>query len=426
MAPNQQTTIPSGSGSTEKSDKEELLKARTLRRAERAEARRVEAEIHKEAGNAYFREGDYPKAVLEYDAAMKIHGPRLAYLSNAAAAWLKMEVYDRAEACAEEALRQDPRFVKARYRRGLARKGNLELARAAVDFRTVLKQDPSLTEARDALSETLALMRELDDEYDVAVTDDESPLLDDKKFELESVSDSSDWHHEGNGIPCRFYNHDGCTRGIDCRYSHAPDEKSVRDRLGRNVCAYFLLGNCKFGGVVCVYCHDKTYLPPDSWWEDEGLRTDVYQISYCLGRGGGPVFIGHMFKTMEYRLPWRTPGIKDDFGPSHSQGQLETFDAAIEVGEALATRTNRGAGLSRPGGGRRGGRRRGRGKGRGGKRKVRPTRAIDFDDFDPDSEVEERMANFGFTEDEVMELLCQGVKPWDDDAWDVRDALYSL
>jgi hypothetical protein len=88
-----------------------------------------------------------------------------------------------------------------------------------------------LTEARDALSETLALMRELDDEYDVAVTDDESPLLDDKKFELESVSDSSDWHHEGNGIPCRFYNHDGCTRGIDCRYSHAPDEKSVRDRL---------------------------------------------------------------------------------------------------------------------------------------------------------------------------------------------------
>jgi hypothetical protein len=121
MAPNQQTTIPSGSGSTEKSDKEELLKARTLRRAERAEARRVEAEIHKEAvcppvssiaadprvvatialqkltntfqGNAYFREGDYPKAVLEYDAAMKIHGPRLAYLSNAAAAWLKMEVW---------------------------------------------------------------------------------------------------------------------------------------------------------------------------------------------------------------------------------------------------------------------------------------------------------------------------------------------
>jgi hypothetical protein len=59
----------------------------------------------------------------------------------------------------------------------------------------------------------------------------ESPQLDDTEVELESVSDSSDWNHEGNGIPCRFYNHDGCLRGTNCRFSHAPDHKSVRDRL---------------------------------------------------------------------------------------------------------------------------------------------------------------------------------------------------
>jgi len=40
--------------------------------------------------------------------------------------------YDAAEGCADRALLLDPRFTKARYRRGLARKGNLELARAAV------------------------------------------------------------------------------------------------------------------------------------------------------------------------------------------------------------------------------------------------------------------------------------------------------
>jgi hypothetical protein len=40
--------------------------------------------------------------------------------------------YDAAEHYADRALVLDPRFVKARYRRGLARKGNLELARAAV------------------------------------------------------------------------------------------------------------------------------------------------------------------------------------------------------------------------------------------------------------------------------------------------------
>ena len=40
--------------------------------------------------------------------------------------------YDAAEHCADRALVLDPCFIKARYRRGLARKGNLELARATV------------------------------------------------------------------------------------------------------------------------------------------------------------------------------------------------------------------------------------------------------------------------------------------------------
>jgi hypothetical protein len=40
--------------------------------------------------------------------------------------------YDNAELLAQRALVLDPRFMKARYRRGLARKGNLEFARAAV------------------------------------------------------------------------------------------------------------------------------------------------------------------------------------------------------------------------------------------------------------------------------------------------------
>ncbi|PSC74160.1 hypothetical protein C2E20_2632 [Micractinium conductrix] len=38
-------------------------------------------------------------------------------------------------------------------------------------------------------------------------------------------------------------------------------------------------------------------------------------------------------------------------------------------------------------------------------------------------ELEERMENCGFTHDEAYELLCQGVKPWDNDAWDVLAAL---
>jgi hypothetical protein len=40
--------------------------------------------------------------------------------------------YDEAELCAQRALVLDPQFVKARYRRGLARKGNFEFAKAAI------------------------------------------------------------------------------------------------------------------------------------------------------------------------------------------------------------------------------------------------------------------------------------------------------
>lgn len=31
-----------------------------------------------------------------------------------------------------------------------------------------------------------------------------------------------------------------------------------------------------------------------------------------------------------------------------------------------------------------------------------------------EQELEERMANFGFTEGDVEELMCQGIMPWDD------------
>ena len=39
------------------------------------------------------------------------------------------------------------------------------------------------------------------------------------------------------------------------------------------------------------------------------------------------------------------------------------------------------------------------------------------DDCYLEKEMEERMANGGFTDDELDDLLSQGVKPWDDDAW---------
>ncbi len=64
-----------------------------------------------------------------------------------------------------------------------------------------------------------------------AAVDFNFPHWDFEALEVASVSDSSDCQHVGNGVPCRFYNHNGCVLGTACAYSHAPDEKSVRDDL---------------------------------------------------------------------------------------------------------------------------------------------------------------------------------------------------
>ena len=106
------------------------------------------------------------------------------------------------------------------------------------------------------------------------------PAFDDPPIEISSESDSSDFEHEGNGTPCRFYNHDGCRNGSTCRFKHAPTkERTTRDQLfvlsllrrsglnlisaldrGRNVCNFWLFDECKFG-EKCLYAHSKEYLP---------------------------------------------------------------------------------------------------------------------------------------------------------------------
>ena len=129
MAPKRKQTTKSsgtvtGTISTKPADKEEQAKARALKRAERVEAKRAEAEKRKEAvrpllchlchqpqsgghrlgratrqrrltvtfqGNAHFRAGEFHEAIQEYESAIEIHGPSVLCLSNLAAAWLKLE-----------------------------------------------------------------------------------------------------------------------------------------------------------------------------------------------------------------------------------------------------------------------------------------------------------------------------------------------
>ncbi|KAI0264878.1 hypothetical protein BC834DRAFT_1042079 [Gloeopeniophorella convolvens] len=328
---------------------DELVKARAIRREAYSNARRSEAEKHKDAGNARFRAGEYRKAIAEYQAAARMHGPRPVYLSNMAAAWLKLKEWDAAEDCAHRALEHDPKFIKARYRRGLALKGNMQLAAATVDFRNILTQDPTSPEAKVALDETLAPMRARNEADGAGPSRTEqhaaTPISDAKGVDLVSLPEPSDCRHVGSGRPCSRYNHGGCKRGVRCKFSHAANYRSVRDGLGRNVYLWFLLGACKFGDARCAYAHETTYLPSDGWWNDPEtqyiLRSTVRAIKKTAPPG------------------WSTFALGKEVVPD---------ELNAEMAESL-------------------------------------------------------VENWGFTEDEAQELLAQGVKPWEEDAWDVLNFL---
>lgn len=173
---------------------------------------------------------------------------------------------------------------------------------------------------------------------------------------------------------------------------------------------YFLLGEgCKFGRSVCVYSHDKTYLPSGRWWDDNDKLILLQSIAIGPRSKENSAFMPYMCGLADNRLAWASAhGVEMEEDYVHWRvDALRAFSNAVEDGcDAISKRCSRG------------GRGRGRGHsaGRGGMGRSGWHSGLDVDDFDDSDEEEQRMNNFGFTEDEVMELLCQGVKPWDDDA----------
>ncbi|KAJ7199692.1 hypothetical protein GGX14DRAFT_661755, partial [Mycena pura] len=89
-------------------------------------------------------------------------------------------------------------------------------------------------------------------------------------FYLDCPSDTEDSLHQGNGKPCKSYNIGRCISGKDCRGQHAGDSKSIRDRLGRNVCLLYLIDRCRFPDTPgeCWYAHSRAHLPATGWWNN--------------------------------------------------------------------------------------------------------------------------------------------------------------
>ncbi|KAF5367186.1 hypothetical protein D9758_003892 [Tetrapyrgos nigripes] len=248
--------------------------------------------------------------------------------------------------------------------------------------------------------------------------------------------------HLGNGTACRFYNHNGCNRGTTCTFAHAPDSKSVRDERGKNVCLYFLIGKCKWDNQSCIYSHSKAFLmasvssqrassdsasnpsqpftlsasfaplassssntatrPPEGdlkgWWNNPERAAEIRELVTKRDEKGR---IAHEVRVASFSARTKTKRSKKDkagknvTSPSIPSTTLDTL--LNEMRRRYYEDDSDFDSLDYP---------------------------LDYDtDLEDELEMEQRFRNGGFTDDEVMELLCQGVKPWDDDAGMVLTAL---
>ncbi|RDX50681.1 hypothetical protein OH76DRAFT_1471353 [Lentinus brumalis] len=423
------TTSSSAAQATNR-PREAEVRARAAVRDRVKQEKTAKADKLKEEGNEFFKQEKWAKAAEKYREAAVLAGPQPIYVSNLAAALLKMEEWEAAESAASRALLHDPRHLKSLYRRALARKARQKYMSAESDLYGVLALDEKNDAALKELSEVQRLI-DIDEEIDEL--DDEEHSLLAEPLDVEVESDSEDASHTGNGTPCKFYNHDGCRYGSSCRFKHAPDLKSVRDELGRNVCLSWLVGECFFGDK-CVYAHDKTYLPARGWWTDEErlqqLRENFEEIVH-----EDPMAVPEGILPEALRpLPWRydlwvhpsaeekakalqpvssasTAAVASGSRPSRNSQAGQSAQASTSRSGRGSSRSNRAHWASRGGQGGATRRQTGRTATYGGD--YGEYDEDDADYWDIDAELEERSMYCGHTRADYEELLCQGIKPWD-------------
>ncbi|KEG12156.1 serine/threonine protein phosphatase type 5 [Trypanosoma grayi] len=109
-----------------------------------------EAERLKEQGNEAFKEGKWHRAIELYSAAIELYKTP-ALLCNRAFAYLKTELPGAALADADEAVRLEPGFVKAYYRKASSHLYLGKHKEAVKDFKTVVQLVPGDKDAQAKL-----------------------------------------------------------------------------------------------------------------------------------------------------------------------------------------------------------------------------------------------------------------------------------
>ncbi|NXJ79619.1 TOM34 protein, partial [Trogon melanurus] len=119
---------------------------------DRAAAATERARKLKEEGNELVKKGNHKKAVEKYSESLKLNQDCATY-TNRALCYLSLKQYQDAVQDCTEALRLDPKNVKALYRRAQAFKELKDYKASVADIKSLLKTEPKNTAALRLLQE---------------------------------------------------------------------------------------------------------------------------------------------------------------------------------------------------------------------------------------------------------------------------------
>lgn len=117
------------------------------------------AERLKNEANELFRTKKFTEALMLYQEAADMNPASAMILCNRAFAHIKLENYGQAVADADRSLDLDPHFIKAYYRRGIARLALGKYKLALHDFRTVARLRPTDTTAQEKMKQCEKILR---------------------------------------------------------------------------------------------------------------------------------------------------------------------------------------------------------------------------------------------------------------------------
>jgi stress-induced-phosphoprotein 1 len=120
----------------------------------------------KERGNTAFREGNFPKAVSEYEEACKRDPTNAAYFNNYAAALLKLGDFNGAKTQVTKSLELDKTYVKAWAKKGDIEFFMKEYHKAMDSYRAGLQLDPESTLCKDGLAKVTMQVNAMSSEED--------------------------------------------------------------------------------------------------------------------------------------------------------------------------------------------------------------------------------------------------------------------